>query len=455
MQPDGGRLVHLTLRCKSQCGCRELCGTGPDQALGKDVHGPGHGDGIADGNGTPSDAGGGGAAEAPSGSTTCDPATAGANPEMLRPASTRVSPSNHKPAARVGNGREHYNGATYGALDLGTNNCRLLVARPSRRGFVVMDAFSRIIRLGEGVSRTGVLSEAAMARTLEALGVCASKLARQRVGRSRLIATEACRVAANGREFIERVRAEIGLEIEIVTRETEARLAVSGCASLIDANSDLALVFDIGGGSSELIWLDLANHRVRPRRSLEDRLGVQGAIAAWTSIGAGVVTLAERFGGRHVSVDVFEAMVEEVTGRLADFEAKHRFRERLKSASAHLIGTSGTVTTVAGVQLGLPRYNRSRVDGCWLTSDDVRRVTAQLLAMTYERRTQEPCVGRERADLVLAGCAILEAILRMWPAPRLRVADRGLREGILATLMAEDGLPRDERPWPSPQGPAE
>jgi exopolyphosphatase/guanosine-5'-triphosphate,3'-diphosphate pyrophosphatase len=360
-------------------------------------------------------------------------------------------------STRPGNGRDQhtqYSGITYGALDLGTNNCRLLVARPSRRGFVVMDAFSRIIRLGEGVSRTGVLSEAAMARTLEALAVCASKLARQQVDRSRLIATEACRIAANGREFIERVRAEIGLEIEIVTRETEARLAVSGCASLIDANCDLALVFDIGGGSSELIWLDLAKHRVRPRRSLEDRLGVQGAIAAWTSIGAGVVTLAERFGGRNVSVDVFEAMVKEVSGRLAEFEDKHRFRDRLKSASAHLIGTSGTVTTVAGVQLGLPRYNRNRVDGCWLTSDDVRRVTAQLLAMSYERRTQEPCVGRERADLVLAGCAILEAILRMWPAPRLRVADRGLREGILATLMAEDGLPRDGRQWPYASGPA-
>jgi exopolyphosphatase/guanosine-5'-triphosphate,3'-diphosphate pyrophosphatase len=229
---------------------------------------------------------------------------------------------------------------------------------------------------------------------------------------------------------------------------------VSGCASLIDANSDLALVFDIGGGSSELIWLDLARHRVRPRRSLEDRLGVQGAIAAWTSIAIGVVTLAERFGGRHVSTGVFEAMVREVSGRLEEFETRHPFRERLKASNAHLIGTSGTVTTVAGVQLGLPRYNRNRVDGCWLSADDVRRVTAQLLAMSYERRTEEPCVGKERADLVLAGCAILEAILRMWPATRLRVADRGLREGILATLMAEDGLPRDGRGWQLPQGPA-
>lgn len=403
------------------------------------MHGPRKGVGIANDASAPSSAAIDGTADVSAVATGGNPASAGAAPPV-----GHTEPM-QRLGVRPGNGRDHYAGITYGALDLGTNNCRLLVARPSRRGFVVMDAFSRIIRLGEGVSRTGVLSETAMARTLDALAVCAAKIAKQKVDRSRLIATEACRIAANGQEFIERVKSKLGLEIEIVSRETEARLAVSGCASLIDVNSDLALVFDIGGGSSELIWLDLANHRVKPRRSLEDRLGVQGAIAAWTSIGVGVVTLAERFGGRQVSVDLFEAMVAEVSGRLAEFEAKHRFREKLKTATSHLIGTSGTVTTVAGVQLGLPRYNRNRVDGCWLSSDDVRRVTAQLLAMSYERRTQEPCVGRERADLVLAGCAILEAILRMWPAPRLRVADRGLREGILATLMAEDGLPREGR----------
>ncbi|KAB2850200.1 MAG: Ppx/GppA family phosphatase [Hyphomicrobiaceae bacterium] len=424
-----------------------------DQALGSDVHGPSHRNGIG-GENPPSGTASEGAADmavSPPGKAIA-PAASQAPATATPPANVAKSP--RQAAVRSGAGRNTYAGTTYGALDLGTNNCRLLVARPSRRGFVVMDAFSRIIRLGEGVSRTGVLSEAAMARTLEALNVCASKLARQKVDRSRLIATEACRVAENGAEFIERVRRQTGLKIEIVTRETEARLAVSGCASLIDANSDLALVFDIGGGSSELIWLDLAGHRVRPRRSLEDRLGVQSAIAAWTSISVGVVTLAERFGGRHVSTGTFEAMVREVSGRLEEFELRHPFRERLKSSNAHLIGTSGTVTTVAGVQLGLPRYNRNRVDGCWLSSDDVRRVTGLLLAMSYERRTQEPCVGMERADLVLAGCAILEAILRMWPAPRLRVADRGLREGILATLMAEDDYARDGRSWPLAQGPA-
>ena len=356
---------------------------------------------------------------------------------MPPPASPGATPANRfGPAA---------DDSVYGALDLGTNNCRLLVARPSRRGFLVVDAFSRIIRLGEGLSTSGRLSDAAMNRTVDALRVCADKLARQRVVRSRLIATEACRAAANGAEFLDRVRRDTGLRIEIVTRETEAKLAVSGCASLIDSSCDLALVFDIGGGSSELIWLDLSQRRPTWRRSLADRLEAQNCIAAWTSLPVGVVTLAERFGGRHVEAANYEDMVHHVSGLLAGFEQEHRFRHRLDRMRCHMLGTSGTVTTVAGIHLGLERYDRSRVDGCWLETDDVRLVSGRLLAMNYEQRVMEPCVGRDRADLVLAGCAILEALLRVWPFRRLRVADRGLREGILATLMAEDGVFRGTR----------
>jgi exopolyphosphatase/guanosine-5'-triphosphate,3'-diphosphate pyrophosphatase len=338
--------------------------------------------------------------------------------------------------------------ATYAALDLGTNNCRLLVARPSRRGFKVIDAFSRIIRLGEGVSASGRLSEAAIERTIEALQVCATKIRRHRVARMGLIATEACRLAANAPQFLERARVETGLDIRIVNRETEAKLAVSGCASLIDFACEFALVFDIGGGSSELIWLDLSRRKHLWQRTLPERLEVQGCIAAWTSLPVGVVTLAERFGGRHVERAQFESMVAYVGDLLAPFEAEHRLRQRLGRGNTHLLGTSGTVTTVAGVHLGLPRYERSRVDGCWLEIGEVRAVTDGLLDCTYEERVAEPCIGRERADLVLAGCAILEALLRMWPCERLRVADRGLREGILATLMAEDGVYRSERRGP-------
>lgn len=335
--------------------------------------------------------------------------------------------------------------SSYAALDLGTNNCRLLIARPSRRGFRVVDAFSRIIRLGEGLAASGCLSEAAMARTADALKICADKIARHRVKRMRLVATEACRTARNGMEFLARIKRDLGLDIEVLSREAEAKLAVSGCASLIDLRSDLALVFDIGGGSSELIWLDLARRDGSWRRTLADRVEAQGAIAAWTSLPVGVVTLAERYGGRHISRDGFETMVDHVSEMIHPFENEHGFKHRLKGSSAHLLGTSGTVTTVAGIQLGLPRYDRNKVDGCWLRVDDVRNVTYGLVNRSYEQRVAEPCIGRDRADLVLAGCAILEALLRAWPCERLRVADRGLREGILATLMAEDGVFRTDQ----------
>jgi exopolyphosphatase/guanosine-5'-triphosphate,3'-diphosphate pyrophosphatase len=327
----------------------------------------------------------------------------------------------------------------YAALDLGTNNCRLLIAKPSRRGFLVIDAFSRIIRLGEGVLSSGRLSPKAMNRTLDALKVCAEKMKRRGVTRSRLIATEACRIAANSGEFIDAVERQIGLRIEIVTQETEAKLAVSGCASLIDRNCDWALVFDIGGGSSELIWLDLARLGRPWRRTLHDRIDVQACIGAWTSLPIGVVNLAERHGGRDVTPENYEAMIADVMAAVAPFEAQHRFGERIAGKRAHFLGTSGTVTTISGIHLKLPVYERSRVDGCWLSARDVRNVSGDLMGMTYAQRVAQPCIGQERADLVLAGCAILEALLRIWPCQRLRVADRGLREGILATLMAEDG----------------
>ncbi|HEX2841862.1 Ppx/GppA phosphatase family protein [Hyphomicrobium sp.] len=308
----------------------------------------------------------------------------------------------------------------------------------------MVDAFSRIIRLGEGVSQTGRLSDAAMRRTIDALRVCATKLARNEVDRARCVATEACRIASNGRDFLRRVESEVGLKIEVLDRETEAGLAVSGCASLIDYRADYVLVFDIGGGSSELIWLDLtkkngasSGHGKGP--------GTKPQIRAWTSLPVGVVTLAERFGGHHVTPESFEEMVAHVGSLVRPWESLHGFRALTDGGNVHLLGTSGTVTTVAGIHLGLKRYDRARVDGCWLAMNEIQSVTYALLERSYEERVAEPCIGHERADLVLAGCAILEAILRTWPADRLRVADRGLREGILATLMSEDGVYRAGR----------
>jgi len=322
----------------------------------------------------------------------------------------------------------------YGALDLGTNNCRLLVATPRDHGFRVVDAFSRIVRLGEGIGASGRLAESAMFRAIEALKVCSAKLAERDVARARLIATEACRTAANGAEFVERVRTETGLTLEIVSRETEARLAVAGCASLIDPTANGVILFDIGGGSSELVWIDLTPDPGGRRRRMSDK------IRTWMSLPVGVVNVSERHGGRHVTGELFETMVGEVAEMLAAFPDAEGLDLAVAAGGVHMLGTSGTVTTLAGVHLGLPRYDRRRVDGTWLSGEQVATLVATLVAMDYDARVGNPCIGSERADLVLAGCAILEAIRRRWPCERLRVADRGLREGVLVELMVEDGV---------------
>jgi len=335
----------------------------------------------------------------------------------------RPLPHNRRPAAR--RKREHFSGPLYGALDLGTNNCRLLIATPSEGGFEVVDAFSRIVRLGEGAHASQKLDNDAMDRTISALRVCANKLKWWRVDRHMLIATEACRIAENGQSFLARVKDELGLELEMIDRATEAKLAVAGASPLICPQATRVLVFDIGGGSTELAWLKIENGKQE--------------IEAWTSIPAGVVTVAEEFGGINVDEKVFAAMRAKVRPVMAEFARKtSRFCNDSKTP-CHLLGTSGTVTTICGIHLKLPRYDRSQVDGRWLEGNDMATVTQELLSMSHAERAASPCIGNQRADLVMAGCAIFEEIRAQWPSDRIRVADRGLREGILTSLMKEDG----------------
>jgi len=342
-----------------------------------------------------------------------------------------VAPGLHSPTPRPDAGERRT--PTYAALDLGTNNCRLLVARPTHHGpdsvgFRIIDSFSRIVRLGEGVSQTGRLSETAIRRTIEALEICRDKMNARGVTRARLIATEACRMAENGAEFLAQVYEKLGLELEIVDRETEAHLAAAGCVSLADAAAEGIVLFDIGGGSSELIWLDGAGRGASP--ALSER------IRFWVSLKLGVVTLAEKFGGIDVDDDIFEAMVDCVTSELDGFIASAATLKRC--ANFHLLGTSGTVTTIGGIFLNLPRYERRRVDGLWMADREIDETVSRLRLMSYNERVANGCIGPERADLVQAGCAILEAIRRAFPAKRVRIADRGLREGMLLQLMNAD-----------------
>ncbi len=314
---------------------------------------------------------------------------------------------------------------TYAALDLGTNNCRLLIACPAGDGFRVVDSFSRIIRLGEGISATGCISEAAIERAIAALSICRDKISSRKARRLRLIATEACRAAANADCFRDRVAAETGIRLEVIDRKTEAALAVLGCSPLLDRSGRGAILFDIGGGSTELVRIerDPQRHDAVPR------------IRGWMSIPLGVVTLAEHFGGRDVTAQCYSRMVREVARHVVPFAAEQGADLR----DMHLLGTSGTVTTLAGVHLNLPRYDRRRIDGIWMDTADITTTITRLLGMSYQERASNHCISSERADLVLAGCAILDAVRDAFPLPRLRVADRGLREGMLIEMMREDG----------------
>ena len=332
----------------------------------------------------------------------------------------------------------------YAALDLGTNNCRLLIASPAGYGFRVVEAFSRIVRLGDGLSRTGRLDPAAMDRAMAALKICAEKVRRRRAVRVQAVATQACRSAQNGGEFVARVEQETGLRLRIISPREEAQLSVAGCVGLLDRSEDAALVVDVGGGSTELSWVDLRDSSLDAGRAPTPphRLPIR----AWLSIPVGVVTLAERFPeARPADRAWFRAMVEHVRGHIEAFARAEPLRPAFEQGRAHLIGTSGAITSLAGLHLGLKRYERGRIDGLWLGREDCEVAAERLLVLTPEGRAAEPCIGPDRADLVLAGAAILQAVQEVWPCPRVRVADRGLREGLLLSLMAERGRKRRRR----------
>lgn len=345
--------------------------------------------------------------------------------QMADPRRTRT-----QEIAAVGTWRAPGHGEAYAALDLGTNNCRLLIARPSGEDFTVIDAFSRVVRLGDGLATTGRLSDAAMDRTLSALTICADKLKRRNVRLARSVATEACRRAENGPDFIERVRRETGIALDVISAEEEARLAVLGCHILLEAGDGPAMIFDIGGGSTELVLVEAgARKQARVPRILD-----------WQSVPWGVVSLTDTVGRAEASeaerMARYETMRELVANSFAPFAT--RVRTEALHPDIRLLGTSGTVTTLASLHLELPHYDRKAVDGLIVPSHSMRTISATLSAMSPVERAGVPCIGQDRADLVVAGCAILEAILDLWPARRLGVADRGIREGILRSLMAAE-----------------
>ncbi len=341
-----------------------------------------------------------------------------------------------------GSGRRGRSGGSqklYAALDLGTNNCRLLIAEPAGAGLRVVDSFSQIVRLGEGLAGSGRLSDAAMERATGALRKCLEKVQRRQPVQARFIATQACRAASNGRQFLETVRRDVGMTLETISPKEEAKFALLGSLDLVDPSHDFALVIDIGGGSTELCWIDAKAAVTR---------GVQGCakrppILGWASLPLGVVTLAESF--HDAGPGWYDRMVDHVAARLSEMDAAKRFGPLFAAGRGQLIGNSGTVTSLAGVHLKLDRYVRSAVDGVWMSREGAEEARRRLHDKTRDERALEPCIGPERADLVLAGCAILDAVWRLWPAPRMKVGDRGLREGILLSMIHGGAPARPKR----------
>jgi len=366
-------------------------------------------------------------------------------PDAQNTGSEQAAPNGRSPRRRPrhkrgsGGGRSgRKTSNTFAAVDLGTNNCRLLIAKDSGETFRIIDSYSRVVRLGQGLAATGKLSDQSMDAAVEAIAVCASKMKAKRVKRWRCVATEACRRASNGEAFLKRVKAETGITLEVISPRVESRLAVMGCVNLVDPTKDVSLVIDIGGGSTELSWVDVrklrddqANHRLhRP------------PISAWASLPIGVVTLSELVPEIEDKTIWYNALKDVVREKIIEQGCETRFTNLFQQGRGHLIGTSGTITSLAGIHLKLPYYQRAKVDGLWFRSADAISVARDMGSRSYEDRAKEPCIGNDRANLLVAGCAITDVLCEMWPSKMIRVADRGLREGILIGLMQKGQKPK-------------
>ena len=367
-------------------------------------------------------------------------------PDAQNAGSEEAAPNGRSPRRRPrhkrgsgGGGRSNArNTNTFAAIDLGTNNCRLLIAKDAGESFRIIDSYSRVVRLGQGLAATGKLSDESMDAAVEALAVCASKMKAKRVKRWRCVATEACRRASNGEAFLKRVKEETGVSLEVISPRVESRLAVMGCVNLVDPTKDVALVIDIGGGSTELSWVDVrklrddqANHRLhRP------------PISAWASLPIGVVTLSELVPEIDDKTIWYDQLRDVVRQKIVEQGCETRFTNLFQQGRGHLIGTSGTITSLAGIHLKLPYYQRAKVDGLWLRSADAVNVARDMGSRSFDDRAKEPCIGKDRANLLVAGCAITDVLCEMWPSKMIRVADRGLREGILIGLMQKGQKPK-------------
>jgi len=303
-------------------------------------------------------------------------------------------------------------------IDVGSNTVRLLVADAGEASaWRVLDEAQQVTRLGEGLAAAGVLGEAPAARTLAVVRAYAERGRRAGAARVRIVATSAVREAANGRAFAATIERATGVALRVVSGEEEARLTLLGVRRGLGDPAGALVVCDIGGGSTEYILAEGA--RVR----------------ALASLRLGVVPLAERFAfPEAVDRARYDALRAEVRGRL-ERELPTPFRG---ARGARLVGTAGTVTTLAALDLGLARYDAARVQGHRLGRAAVEAQLRRLGALPVAARGALPCLEPGRADLIVPGVAIVQATLDCLGAEALTVSDWGLREGILLDALEGD-----------------
>lgn len=321
--------------------------------------------------------------------------------------------------------RKSEDGKILGALDLGTSNCRLLISKTEKNKLVELERFSRIVRLGEGLGLRGNLTDIAMQRTISVLKICADKFSRYNLDGQRCVATEACRRAENREELVRRAKDEAGINLEIISTEEEAELAFTSCLNLVDPDAQNVLLTDIGGGSTEIIWAELQEGKPIIKKSFSAKIGV--------------MSLSDLLDNQFFRYGTYQEIVAYTTKVFSPIK-ESLYEETSKSKKTQYICTSGTITALAALHLDLQRYNRSLIDGISISRQEIEQVKRKLLHMNQAERENLPCVGRERGDLMIPGCAILEAIYSCWNIDKFVVADRGVRDGVIASLARKYGF---------------
>jgi exopolyphosphatase/guanosine-5'-triphosphate,3'-diphosphate pyrophosphatase len=319
------------------------------------------------------------------------------------------------------------------------------------RRLKVIDSFAKIISLGEGIKQTGVLSEEAIERTIVALRACKKKLDSHRIYKMRAVATEACRQASNTKSLIERVNSEIGVDLEVISPQEEARLVLKGCSGVISDEKNYGILMDIGGGSTEVVWLKINKGMTRPTISVIDSI----------SLPFGVVTISDTYTHSKNNQEIYTVLRKNILSTIDTFMKKNNIRTNFSKGDVQVITSSGTTTTLGSLTLGLSTYDRSSVDGKDFSSKKIVEVGEELLSRYLSSTPTTVKLGKEknfitnkffdhvldksseefkifaynRMGLLAAGVVIINSILESIGDCLVRIADRGVREGILYDLM--------------------